>query len=77
MWGSSSDMNSQSKCQTLNTQLEDRLGPEIRKFSVTLSGERVREYIQGRNASATASRVRDEIQFPDERPLTPLQYATL
>ncbi|XP_034235278.1 hyaluronidase-like [Thrips palmi] len=79
MWGSSGDMNTASKCQTLNTQLEDRLGPEIREYSVTLSNQAVREYVQKRNESATASRSRaqDEIQFSDQRPLYPLQYSTL
>lgn len=54
VWGSSGDMNNQNKCQTLNAQLENRLGPTIRKFSVTLSHERVREYVAQRNPNATA-----------------------
>ncbi|KAK3916059.1 Hyaluronidase [Frankliniella fusca] len=48
VWGSSGDMNSQNKCQTLNAQLESRLGPTIRKFSVTLSNQRVRQYVAQR-----------------------------
>lgn len=86
LWGSSGDMNTQAKCGTLNTQLEDRLGPEILKYSETLSDQRVREYVRERSSSASASRgtragrERDEVEFPDdsvERPLASLQYAIL
>lgn len=49
VWGSSGDMNTESKCTTLNAQLEERLGPTIRKYASTLSEERVRDYVRQRS----------------------------